>query len=143
MQKERSVSTFLILKSVLFTKRILYFVLKNFNFVSTVAIRGNRYADFQELVLYFPTCSSSVSCFYYWWSNIQRSIEFSLQFKIRSFCNLGKTSYYVKIVRIWSFSGPYFPAFWVSLIISPYSVRMRENTDKENSEYGHFSRSVC
>ena len=31
--------------------------------------------------------------------------------------------------------------------ISPYSVRMRENTDKNNSEYGHFSRieedNVC
>ena len=25
--------------------------------------------------------------------------------------------------------------------ISPYSVRMRENTDQNNSEYGHFSRS--
>ena len=28
------------------------------------------------------------------------------------------------------------------LRISPYSVRMRENTDKKNSEYGHFLRSV-
>ena len=26
--------------------------------------------------------------------------------------------------------------------ISPYSVRMRENADQNNSEYGHFSRSV-
>ena len=25
--------------------------------------------------------------------------------------------------------------------ISPYLVRMRENADKNNSEYGHFSRS--
>ena len=25
--------------------------------------------------------------------------------------------------------------------ISPYSVRKRENTDKNNSEYGHFLRS--
>ena len=24
----------------------------------------------------------------------------------------------------------------------PYSVRMRENTDQKNSDYGHFSRSV-
>ena len=24
---------------------------------------------------------------------------------------------------------------------SPYSVRMRENTDQNNSEYGHFPRS--
>ena len=25
--------------------------------------------------------------------------------------------------------------------VSPYSIRMRENTDQNNSEYGHFSRS--
>ena len=28
------------------------------------------------------------------------------------------------------------------LRISPYSVRMRENADQNNSEYGHFSRSA-
>ena len=39
----------------------------------------------------------------------------------------------VKSICIWSFSGPY--------RISPYSVRMRENTDQKNSEYGHFSGS--
>ena len=26
--------------------------------------------------------------------------------------------------------------------ISPYSVRMQENPDQKNSEYGHFSRSA-
>ena len=35
----------------------------------------------------------------------------------------------IKHVRIRSYSGP-------------YSVRMRENTDENNSEYGLFSRSV-
>ena len=55
--------------------------------------------------------------------------------------------YCVKSVRIRSFSGPYFPAFGLNterysvLCISPYSVRMRENTEQKNSEYGHFSRS--
>ena len=34
----------------------------------------------------------------------------------------------VKSVRIRSYSGP-------------YSVRMRENTDQNNSEYGHFSHN--
>ena len=29
------------------------------------------------------------------------------------------------------------------LRISPYSVRMQEYTDQNNSEYGHFLRSVC
>ena len=28
------------------------------------------------------------------------------------------------------------------LRISPYSVQMRQNTDQNNSEYGHFSRNV-
>ena len=28
------------------------------------------------------------------------------------------------------------------LPISPYSIQAGENTDQENSEYGHFSRSV-
>ena len=27
--------------------------------------------------------------------------------------------------------------------ISPYSVQIRENADQNNSEYGHFLRSVC
>ena len=27
--------------------------------------------------------------------------------------------------------------------ISPYSVKMQENTDQKNSEYRDFSRSVC
>ena len=35
----------------------------------------------------------------------------------------------VKSIHIWSFSGPYFPAFGL-------------NTDQKNSEYGHFSRST-
>ena len=57
----------------------------------------------------------------------------------------------VKSVRVRSFSGPYFPVFGlntdcarVSFLIkhSLYSVRMRENTDKKNFEYGHFSRNA-
>ena len=28
------------------------------------------------------------------------------------------------------------------ILISPYSVRMRENADQNNPDYGHFSRSV-
>ena len=44
----------------------------------------------------------------------------------------------VILVRIFTHSD------WIRrevLHISPYSVRMRENTDQDNSEYGHFSRS--
>ena len=37
--------------------------------------------------------------------------------------------------RIWTGCGDI-------LRISPYSVRMRENMDQNNSEYGHFSRSA-
>ena len=37
--------------------------------------------------------------------------------------------------------GPYFPSFGLNTERC-YSVRMCENTDQKNSEYGHFSRSV-
>ena len=48
---------------------------------------------------------------------------------------------------------PYLELFWSAFsdirteygeirIISPYSVQMRENTDQNKSEYGHFLRSV-
>ena len=48
---------------------------------------------------------------------------------------------------------PYSELFWSAfsrirteygeiLRISPYSVRMQENTDQNNSEYGHFSGNV-
>ena len=40
-----------------------------------------------------------------------------------------KNFHCVKSVRIRSYGGP-------------YSVRMRENTDQNNSKYGHFSRKV-
>ena len=44
---------------------------------------------------------------------------------------------------------PYLELFWSAfsrirteyLRISPYSVRMRENANQNNSEYEHFSRS--
>ena len=39
------------------------------------------------------------------------------------------------------FSGPYFPAFGLSMEIygvSLYSVRLPENADQKNSEYVHF-----
>ena len=41
----------------------------------------------------------------------------------------------VLIFRIWTEYGEI-------LFISPYSVRMRENADQNNSEYGHFLRSA-
>ena len=37
--------------------------------------------------------------------------------------------------RIWTVYGEI-------LFISPYSIRMRENTDQNNAEYRHFLRSV-
>ena len=44
----------------------------------------------------------------------------------------------------YSYSGPYFPAFGLNTErygeISPYLVKMRENTDQNNSEYWHFLR---
>ena len=46
---------------------------------------------------------------------------------------------FLKSVRIRSYSGPHFRSIIRS--ISPYSVRMRENADHNNSEYVHFLRS--
>ena len=46
---------------------------------------------------------------------------------------------------MWNFSGQYFPVFGLNRetrSISPYSVRMRENTSQKNSGYGYFLRSV-
>ena len=43
-----------------------------------------------------------------------------------------------KNVLIRSYSGPYFPAF--ALNTERYSVS-RENTDQNNSKYGHFLRA--
>ena len=48
--------------------------------------------------------------------------------------------HYVKSVRIRSYSGPYFPAF--GLITERYSVRMWENVEQNNSEYGHFTQGM-
>ena len=45
----------------------------------------------------------------------------------------------VKSVRIWRYSGLYFPVFGLNSI-SPYSVRMLKNTDQNNSECGGFLR---
>ena len=47
----------------------------------------------------------------------------------------------VKNVHIRSYSGPHFSTFGMNTErygISPYSVRMRENVDQNNSKYGHF-----
>ena len=52
-----------------------------------------------------------------------------------------KALHCVKSGHIRSYSGPHFPAF-VQNTEKCYSVRMRENTDLNNSEYGHFLRSA-
>ena len=54
------------------------------------------------------------------------------------------TQHCVKNVRMRSYSCPYFPAldeYGEICNISPYSVRIRENAEQNNSEYGHFSRN--
>ena len=44
----------------------------------------------------------------------------------------------VKSVCTRSYSGPYFSTFG----LNTYSVQTRDNTDQNNSEYGHFLCSV-
>ena len=54
------------------------------------------------------------------------------------------TFHSVKSVRIRSYSGQYFLAFGLNtrIINFSHSMRIRENVNQSNSEYGHFSRSV-
>ena len=52
---------------------------------------------------------------------------------LRKKCPYSKLFWSV-FTRIWTEYGEI-------LFISPYSVRMRESTDQNNSEYGHFLRS--
>ena len=56
--------------------------------------------------------------------------------------------YCVKSVRIWELFWPVFSRIRTEygevLLISPYSVRMWENTDQNDSEYEHFLRgAIC
>ena len=54
------------------------------------------------------------------------------------------TFHSVKSVRIRSYSGQYFPSFGLNtrIINFSHSIRMWGNVNQNNSEYGHFSRSV-
>ena len=60
---------------------------------------------------------------------VSKSVQILYSF-IKNFTDVNTPSAkLVKSVRIRSYSGP-------------YSVQMRENTDQNNSEYGHLLRSV-
>ena len=78
-------------------------------------------------------------CLKYWQKFFQYR-DFLKSFKLiilaRPSCNSSHSTpsfgefHYARSVRIRGYSGA-------------YSVRMQENTDQNNSEYGHFSHSVC
>ena len=46
------------------------------------------------------------------------------------------------LVFFWSVFSRISTKYREILCISPYSLQMRENTDQENTEYGHFSRGL-
>ena len=52
---------------------------------------------------------------------------------------MGANSGWVKSVRIQSYSGLHFHVFGLNM---EKCGKMRENADQNNSEYGHFLRSV-
>ena len=54
-------------------------------------------------------------------------------------CTLREKCPYLEF--FWSVFSHIWTEYGEILRISPYSVRMRENTDQKNSEYGHFSGS--
>ena len=73
--------------------------------------------------------------------NSARVTNFSDKYRV-----LFKEYHYVKSVRIWNFSGLYFPIFRLNTeiyraILQINSVRTRENMDQKSSEYRHFLRS--
>ena len=61
----------------------------------------------------------------------------------RVYRKLSRNFHCVKSVPIRRHSGSYFPEFGLNTMrhVYPYSIRMQENTDQNNSEYGHFLRS--
>ena len=68
--------------------------------------------------------------------------ELLLTDKFRHYFPLNATLHCLKSARIRSYSGPYFPAFGQNTERYSVSLRiqskMRESTDQNNSEYGHF-----
>ena len=74
---------------------------------------------------------------------------------LRNFISFKTASFYIgksvaifhpteslKKICMWSYSGPHFPVFGLNTERKcGILVRMRENADQNNSEYGHFSPS--
>ena len=87
-----------------------------------------------SLYAYLPTCPRGLSAYIFRAYSI---MCFSLWFRENA---LWKVSLFrVILVRIFSYSH------WIrrdTPYLSLYSVRMRENADQNNSECGHFLRSV-
>ena len=67
--------------------------------------------------------------------NFIKYVERFIQVSLREMCTYSEF-FWSAFSRIQTIYGE----IWSN---SPYSVRMRENTDQKNSEYGHFSHSVC
>ena len=85
---------------------------------------------FLTIVLIFR-CYRCCCCCYYLLKHLNAPKEFSLREK----CPYSEF--------FWSTFSRLQTEYGEMRSISPYSVRMRENMDQKNSEYEHFSRSVC
>ena len=113
-----------------------------------------EFMDFRQILFFNikPIEANELNCILLKWS-ILLLILGRIEILINS---LKRASYYEwNSVEISSLSEkcPYSEIFWSAfsrirteygeiLRISSYSVRMRENTDQKNSEYGHFLRSA-
>ena len=67
-----------------------------------------------------------------------RTLPSMLKYGHKSFTAWEVSVFGVILVHIF----PHSEIYWEILLISPYSVRMRENADKNNSEYRHVLRSA-
>ena len=96
--------------------------------------------------------------YFYAYQKLKKETKEKKSFKAKSSKRLPPTLREICLYSKLFWSGPYLPAFGLiaerysvslriqsecgKILISPYSVRMRENTDQNNSEYGHFLRSA-
>ena len=88
------------------------------------AISPFLYRDLFKKYCFWQWKTAFFHCLLCWCFSLKRKIKDQYYFK-NCLCH----NNCVKSVRIWSYSGL-------------YSVRMRENTDQNKSEYGHFSRLI-
>ena len=119
-------------QTFVFSNQSKIFILRTLIFAKIYPGNDKTFRDLQWFVRYGKMPAVSCRC-----KNLTSSFKITFEIKILV-CLLvlqNKENHCVKSVCIRSYSGPHFPACRLN------KVRMRENVDQNNSEYGHFSRN--